>query len=154
MHDPFQHFFGMGHPQGKKNKGDDMQGQVTVSLNDLYTGIVKKVKVKRNEVCRACMGTGAKDGRVKTCNHCHGKGVTMRVVQMGHAMMQMQEHCRFCRGKGRIQAENCPACNGHKTHRRETELEAIVEKGMKDEDKIVFEMEQIRIPISYREMLY
>ncbi|CAN4120141.1 unnamed protein product [Withania somnifera] len=67
MHDPFdifESFFGSGNPFGgggsgrgrRQRRGDDVAHPLKVSLEDLYTGITKKLSLSRNVICSKCSG--------------------------------------------------------------------------------------------------
>jgi DnaJ-class molecular chaperone len=54
-----------------------------VDLEDVYNGLEKETTFRRNEICKGCKGTGAKDKKTETCKKCKGKGVVVRPVNMG-----------------------------------------------------------------------
>lgn len=69
---------GRGHdPWGRRNKGPDAHSDISVSLEDLYNGAHRSLSMKKNVICDSCRGTGAKDGKTKTCPHCGGHGVRL-----------------------------------------------------------------------------
>ena len=80
-----KHFhFNRGQPA--RQKGPNARADITVSLEDLYLGTRRTLQINRNIYCDKCRGTGAKDGKFKTCNKCHGRGVVMQNVQVGFGM--------------------------------------------------------------------
>ena len=124
---------------GGKRKGPDYKMNFDVSLEDLYNGVTKTLKVTRNVICKACKGTGAKDGQTKQCHHCGGKGQTMVLQQIAPGFnVQMQQPCPHCGGKGKLGHAKCPICSGKKVKPEEKELEMTVERGMPDGFEIVF----------------
>lgn len=76
-------------------------------------GCTREIKVSRLENCSECGGSGAKKGtNPETCPDCHGTGqVTVR-RQTAIGVMQMQQPCARCGGRGRIIKEPCPKCGG------------------------------------------
>lgn len=58
----------------KVNKGRDEFSEISVTLEELYLGTERSVTLRKNELCPKCRGTGAKDGEMKTCNKCKGRG--------------------------------------------------------------------------------
>ena len=72
----FGDFFGFGggrQNQGEKRK-DEIPMDVEVTLQELYLGSSRTVRLRRQILCPACRGTGAKDGEVENCKKCDGKG--------------------------------------------------------------------------------
>ncbi|MCP9264125.1 DnaJ-like subfamily A member 4 [Dirofilaria immitis] len=120
---------GAGHFRGGNERGErkvrDMIHQLPVTLEQLYNGAVKKLKLSRNIVCPKCGGIGGTKGCVISCETCKGRGVRIEITQIGPGMVQqMQSTCNVCRGEGEI--------------RNESVLEVHIDKGMKDGQKIVF----------------
>jgi len=68
---------GMGGGGGKKGpkKGKSVQHQVKATLEDLYNGKIAKVAVNRERICSKFSGKGGKEGAVRTCTGCKGKGI-------------------------------------------------------------------------------
>lgn len=115
--------------------------QLRVSLEQLYNGCTRKLKVSRSILCRDCGGRGGAAGSVKKCTDCGGRGVIMEMTQIAPGFMQQtQKHCPACNGEGEIipQKDRCKLCNGKKKAREEKVIEVHVDKGMKDGQKIVF----------------
>ena len=111
--DPFQMMFGGG-GQGRR-KGPDAAVDVEVSLEDLYNGAQRSARISRNVICPKCRGTGAKDGETVKCKACNGQGVRMVQRQMAPGfVVQMQETCGECGGRGNIPKAPCPHCKGKK----------------------------------------
>lgn len=61
-------------------------------LKELSDPIQSRSKILsiRNVICPKCSGTGAKDGKMKTCSKCGGKGVVMVNVGGGFGGFSMQ----------------------------------------------------------------
>lgn len=75
--------FGGGQQQGGKRKGPDYRMDFQVTLEDLYNGQSRTIKVARKVLCKACKGSGAKGGQTTTCPHCGGKGQVMSLQSLG-----------------------------------------------------------------------
>ncbi|VDK65092.1 unnamed protein product [Onchocerca ochengi] len=141
--DIFDMFFG-GHFRGGERgerKVRDMIHQLPVTLEQLYNGAVKKLKLSRNIVCPKCEGIGGTKGSVISCETCKGRGVRIEITQIGPGMVQqMQSTCNVCRGEGEVipSKDRCKQCDGKKKIRNESVLEVHIDKGMKDGQKIVF----------------
>jgi curved DNA-binding protein len=53
-------------------RGDDVEGDILVTLSEALNGSVRRVSLKRNVPCERCRGTGEMQGRV--CPTCGGSG--------------------------------------------------------------------------------
>lgn len=109
--------FGSSRTRGRsgerKSRGSDLRVKVTLTLEEINTGVTKKFKLKKLVPCQQCKGTGAKDGSAaETCPDCHGSGVVMRTQQSFFGMVQTQTVCPRCGGEGKIIKDRCPHCSG------------------------------------------
>lgn len=141
--DIFDMFFGGTFRSGttRERRVHDMIHQLPVTLEQLYNGATKKLKVTRNIVCKACEGAGGKKDSIIKCAACDGLGVRVQVVQLGHGVIQQTKcHCRTCNGRGEVipEKDRCKECNGAMRVKDETILEVNILKGMKDGQKIIF----------------
>jgi DnaJ family protein A protein 2 len=106
---------GRSRPSGPR-KGKDMAHALKVSLEDLYKGKVSKLALQKQVICNKCDGKGGKDGAVKTCPGCQGRGVKIIMRQLGPMIQQMQQTCGECNGEGQIinPKDRCKECTGKK----------------------------------------
>lgn len=77
-------------------------------------------------------GYGGKKGALEKCSNCKGKGVQIRVQQIGPGMIQqIQSMCPDCQGQGEKfnSKDRCKNCNGHKVERKKKILEVHIDKG-------------------------
>ncbi len=121
MDDIFSHFediFGGGFGFGSSNRGartrrgGDVRIQVKLTLEEIATGVTKKIKIKKQVSCNSCHGTGAKNGKLSTCPTCKGSGVITKVQQTILGAMQTRSTCPTCGGTGNTYSEKCYQCNG------------------------------------------
>ncbi|KAJ3175102.1 Type I HSP40 co-chaperone [Geranomyces variabilis] len=156
--DLFSHLFGGGgggffgggggrRQQGPR-KGKDMAHALKVSLEDLYKGKVSKLALQKQVICDKCDGKGGKEGAVKTCQGCHGRGVKIVMRQIGPMIQQMQQTCPDCNGEGESirEKDRCKGCNGKKVNAERKILEVYIDKGMQDGQKITFTGEGDQTP--------
>merc|ERR1719192_1790190 len=147
--DIFDMFFGGGDPFGRsRNRGPrrtkNLVHQLSVSLEDMYNGTIRKLALQKNVICDSCEGIGGKAGAVQKCPNCRGTGMQVRIQQLGPGMMQqIQSMCQECHGEGeRVDPKlRCKKCNGRKVNRERKILEVQVDKGMEDSQKITFSSE-------------
>lgn len=126
MEDIFEQFgdifggFGGGFNGGGRSrrqrvqKGSNLRVRVKLSLQDIANGVHKKIKVKKFVTCKACNGTGAKDGSsLSTCPTCHGTGQVTRLTNTFLGQMQTASTCPTCNGEGKIVQHKCTTCHGN-----------------------------------------
>ena len=105
--------FGGGRSARRVNRGTNLRVKVKMNLQEIATGVEKKIKVKKYVACQHCNGTGAKDGKsYSTCSTCKGTGQVTRVKNTILGAMQTTSTCPTCEGEGKIINEKCTFCNG------------------------------------------
>lgn len=145
----FSHLFGGGLFDGfggfggsrRRQRGEDTIHPLKVSLEDLYNGKVTKLQLTKNAICSACSGKGGKSGAVQKCKACKGSGRKVMYRQIAPGMtQQLHSRCPDCNGEGEIINEKdcCTVCKGKKICSEMKVLEVHVDKGMKENQKIIF----------------
>ena len=105
--------FGSSSRGGKQvYRGSDLRLKVSLTLNEVATGVTKKFKVRKNVTCDHCHGSGSEDGQTQTCPTCGGKGYTVRTVNSMFGRMQTQQACPTCGGEGHTIKNKCTKCHG------------------------------------------
>lgn len=105
--------FGGGRHARHVNRGSNLRVKVKLTLEEIATGVEKKIKVKKYIADTHCHGTGAKDGKsFSTCSTCHGSGQVTRIQNTILGQMQTTSTCPSCNGEGKIINEKCEHCNG------------------------------------------
>jgi molecular chaperone DnaJ len=111
----FDQFFGGGfggRPNGPE-RGPDIQLPLTLTLEEIATGVEKKIKLRHLKNCSACGGNGAKNGAAtETCQTCHGSGQIRQVRSMGFGQFVNVTVCPTCQGSGESIREKCDVCHG------------------------------------------
>lgn len=93
--DIFGGFGGFGSSRAATRvKGSDLRIRVKLTLQEIATGVEKKVKVSRKVVAQ---GT-----TYKSCNSCGGHGSVVREVNTMLGRMQTQTTCPSCGGSGKV----------------------------------------------------
>ncbi len=130
----FSDFFGGGGGGGSRrrvNKGSDLRVKVKLTLNEIATGVEKKIKVPKYVSCSHCNGTGAESGTAyTTCSTCNGSGVVTRVQQTFLGAMQSTTTCPDCGGEGRKITKKCPHCAGEGILRQEEVITLNIPAGV------------------------
>lgn len=127
--------------QRQKPRGEDLVFPMNVSLEELYVGVTKKLRISKNVICSGCNGEGGESGHVSTCGTCNGQGVRVVVRQIGPGMIQqMQAACDACKGDGKIIPDRykCKTCKGKKTLAKKDTIECVVMRGSRHGQKISF----------------
>ncbi|XP_054306835.1 dnaJ homolog subfamily A member 4 isoform X2 [Pongo pygmaeus] len=130
--DIFDMFFGGGGRMARERRGKNVVHQLSVTLEDLYNGVTKKLALQKNVICEKCEGVGGKKGSVEKCPLCKGRGMQIHIQQIGPGMVQqIQTVCIECKGQGeRINPKDrCESCSGAKVIREKKIIEVHVEKG-------------------------
>lgn len=135
---PFESFFGGGtrtRTQTRGQRGSNLRIKVSLTLEEVNSGITKKIKVKKQVQCTTCNGTGAKDiNSVKTCTTCRGTGSVRQIKNTFLGQMQTAVTCPKCNGSGKEITSSCNTCKGTgRNYQEETieiEIPAGVEEGM------------------------
>ena len=118
---------------GRHYRGTDLRIKVSLSLQEITTGITKKFKVKKDIVCPDCHGSGADAGsHAETCPDCHGSGVVTRTVRTMLGIMQTQAECHTCHGEGTIIKNKCHKCGGSGVVKGEEVVEINIPAGVAD----------------------
>jgi molecular chaperone DnaJ len=91
-------------------RGDDLQVRLKLSLEEIATGVEKKIRVKHLRHCGACQGKGGTGE--STCPQCQGRGQVRRVQQSIFGQFVNVSTCPRCGGEGRVVRERCRTCGG------------------------------------------
>ena len=133
---PFESFFrGGGGSKPRGQRGTNLRIKVVLTLEEIATGITKKIKVKKQISCDRCNGSGAKDSKsVSTCSTCRGSGYVRQVKNTFLGQMQTTITCPTCSGTGQQITAKCSKCKGegrnYSDETIEIEIPGGVEEGM------------------------
>ena len=122
-----------GSANRRVRRGTDLRVKVRLTLEEIATGVDKKIKVRKLVGCPDCKGTGSADGREgETCQQCKGRGVVYRQQRGFLGMMQMQTECPECHGEGTIIRNKCTKCQGEGVIRDEEIITIHIPAGIAD----------------------
>ena len=103
-----------GQRQRRVNRGTNLRVKVRMTLEEINTGVEKKLKVSKYVGCTFCKGSGAEGGSAySTCSTCRGTGQVTRVTNTFLGQMQTSSACPACGGEGQIIQHKCVHCAGN-----------------------------------------
>ena len=108
----FAEFFGGAGARGPQ-RGDDLQVRIKLSLEEIATGVEKKIRVKHLRTCGTCKGKGG-EGEM-TCPQCRDRGQVRQVQQTIFGQFVNVATCGRCGGSGHTFREKCKTCGGDGT---------------------------------------
>jgi molecular chaperone DnaJ len=111
--------------------GSDLRVRLPMTLEEIATGVEKKIKVKRQKKCDVCSGSGAKStsGRT-TCPQCNGTGELRQVSRSMFGQFVNITTCPTCGGEGRIIKDPCSNCHGEGRVHGESTIKVNVPAGV------------------------
>ena len=123
-------------------KGADLKINIEITFEEAYLGAEKEISITRNEKCKSCNGSGAKNGTSpETCPTCKGTGKIRQVISTPIGQMSTQKTCSTCSGTGKIIKEHCPECRGKGTVKKSAKLKFKIPEGIDDGRAIVLQGE-------------
>lgn len=133
--DIFGSFFGGGFG-GRRQRGADLQTEITITLKEASEGIEKTLEIQTHVACKACAGTGAEDGKLEVCSTCRGQGRVLKQQRTPLGVFQTQALCPDCQGRGKTAANICPDCQGQGRMRDRVTLQVEIPAGVEDGQRI------------------
>ena len=128
-----------GRRRSANNRGTDLQIRLKVSLEEIATGVTKKIKVKKYVSCGSCNGTGnAASSKTTVCPVCNGTGEFRQVSQSFFGQMINIVTCNTCNGSGNVISNPCRSCNGDGRIMGEKMLEMHIPAGVSTGNYIPF----------------
>ncbi len=130
--DLFEGFFssgGRGRARNRAVRGEDLQYEMKITLEDAARGLETKAQIPRLETCEVCGGRGTEAGsRRETCRVCRGRGE----VRLTQGFLTVGRTCPRCGGEGEIVTSPCATCRGEGRARRERLLAVKIPAGIDD----------------------
>ena len=136
--DVFGDIFGGGRAGGgargnRAYRGDDLQYNLELNLEEAVAGTKVDVRIPTHVVCEVCNGSGAKKGTSPTtCTTCGGVGQ----VRMQQGFFSLQQTCPRCHGKGKMITDPCGTCHGQGRVQQHKTLSVKIPAGVDSGDRI------------------
>jgi molecular chaperone DnaJ len=129
--DLFEGFFaGTGRSRRSRTAaGEDLQYELTISLEEAASGVDTKIQIPRPERCEVCGGSGLEPGsRRAACDMCRGRGE----VRLTQGFLTVARTCPKCQGLGEVNRDPCHGCRGEGRVRGERLLAVKIPAGIED----------------------
>ena len=133
--DLFEGFFGggQGGRRTRARRGDDLQYDLEITLDEAAAGIESKIQIQRLETCEECQGSGQEPGtKPETCGTCRGQGQ----VRFSQGFLTVARPCPTCRGQGSINRHRCKKCDGQGRQAKERVLKVGIPAGIEDGNRL------------------
>ncbi len=136
--DIFEDFFGEGFGGGRRsrrsnNRGSDLRYDLSISLEEAFSGKKQDIKFSTSDKCDTCSGSGSKPGhQAGACSMCGGHGQ----VRSSQGFFTVQQTCPQCAGAGEEITHPCSSCNGQGKKQSSKRLSVTIPKGVDDGTRI------------------
>ena len=138
--DIFEDFFSEGFSGGASRRsrrsnyrGSDLRYDLSISLEEAFSGKKQDIKFSSSEKCDICNGNGSKPGyNASSCNMCGGNGQ----VRSSQGFFTVQQTCPQCSGSGEEITNPCNSCNGQGKKQASKRLSVTIPKGVDDGTRI------------------
>ncbi len=114
-------------------RGADLRYDLEITLEEVATGVERRMTVNRLETCASCFGTGAERGSSpERCATCQGTGEVRFAQRTVFGHITQVTTCPQCRGTGTHIAKPCAGCRGSGQSAARREVTVSVPAGVED----------------------
>jgi molecular chaperone DnaJ len=133
----FEDIFGGNRRRSRTQRGQDTRIRLKITLEEVGSGVRKKIRIPVLEACTRCSGSGSNSPEgPKVCEACNGAG-EIRIVQRSvFGQFVSASPCPTCGGEGRRVVDPCAKCHGDGRERIEREFEVDVPPGVTSDNYI------------------
>ncbi|MDP3880970.1 MAG: DnaJ C-terminal domain-containing protein [bacterium] len=139
VEDIFEQFFGARTRTKERSQpsGENLQINVSISLEQAYSGLEKELNYKTFVTCSVCRGKGHEEGvRLDKCKDCDGSGEIRKTKNSFFGNFQQISVCDQCHGKGEIPEKFCKECKGVGRVLETKNLKVKIHEGVEDSQMI------------------
>tara|TARA_B100000902_G_scaffold365892_1_gene387205 strand:+ start:8202 stop:9329 length:1128 start_codon:yes stop_codon:yes gene_type:complete len=138
--DIFEDFFGdfggggrRGSRKNASNRGPDLRYDLSISLEEAYTGKKQNIQFSSSDKCNNCKGSGSKPGHTADrCTYCGGNGK----IRSNQGFFTVQQTCPQCSGSGEEITNPCNECSGQGNKQTTKKISVTIPKGVDDGTRI------------------
>lgn len=111
-------------------RGSDLKYDISVTLEEAFNGIDKKISFASQVSCGDCSGSGSKDSNAAqdNCGACGGQGV----VRQQQGFFVIEQTCGTCGGRGKVIKNPCKKCSGQGRYQDKRSMNVTVPAGIED----------------------
>ena len=129
--DIFEEFFGGGcggqSRQRGPQRGNDLRYNMSVSLQEAYSGKKSQIRIPSYEGCDLCSATGSADkSGPSTCSTCGGQGK----VRSTQGFFSIERPCPTCGGEGSSIKNPCLKCSGTGQVKKQKTISVTIPAGV------------------------
>ncbi|KOU19491.1 molecular chaperone DnaJ [Streptomyces sp. WM6372] len=114
-------------------RGQDIESEVTLSFTEAVDGATVPLRMSSQAPCKACSGTGDKNGTPRVCPTCVGTGQVSRGSGGGFSLT---DPCADCKGRGLIAETPCDVCKGSGRAKSSRTMQVRIPAGVSDGQRI------------------
>jgi len=114
-------------------RGQDVESEVTLSFTEAVDGATVPLRMSSSAACKACAGTGDKNGTPRVCPTCVGTG---QVSRGGGGGFSLTDPCVDCKGRGLIAQDPCDVCKGSGRATSSRTMQVRIPAGVSDGQRI------------------
>ncbi|MFJ8214815.1 molecular chaperone DnaJ [Streptomyces sp. NPDC096033] len=114
-------------------RGQDIESEVTLSFTEAVDGATVPLRMSSQAPCKACSGTGDKNGTPRVCPTCVGTGQVSRGSGGGFSLT---DPCADCKGRGLIAENPCEVCKGSGRAKSARTMQVRIPAGVSDGQRI------------------
>lgn len=111
----------------------DIESEVTLSFTEAVDGATVPLRMSSQAPCKACSGTGDKNGSPRVCPTCVGTGQVSRGTGGGFSLT---DPCVDCKGRGLIAQDPCEVCKGSGRAKSSRTMQVRIPAGVSDSQRI------------------
>jgi len=140
--DIFEAFFGGGafgsvFGGGGPGRGGDVGVEVSLTLDEVETGVSREINVDLTAICSNCHGNGAEPGTpIETCPRCGGTGQLQATSRSVFGQLVRMQVCDRCGGEGKVPQTPCHVCRGSGHEIRSESIEVQIPAGIDDGQRV------------------
>ncbi len=115
------------------SRGNDLRYDLSISLEDAYEGLERKIDYTTYKKCSGCSGSGAEPGsKPIKCDYCKGNGK----IRSSQGFFTVQQTCPQCQGNGEAIGKVCKKCSGGGKLQSDESVSVKIPKGVDDGTRI------------------
>lgn len=129
----FEQFGGSNRKRGAARRGNDIETEERLSLEDAFRGTDRAIKFKTYVQCAKCGGPGYDETKgFGTCTKCKGKGEIRAERRTVFGNFSQIVVCDACNGSGKTPNALCSACSGKGRVSDTKEVKFSIAPGIED----------------------